>query len=103
MIWQGWLFLGVVAFASTYVTLTTSQDDIGIMFGLVGLLSWALFSFQSLNVTVLAGGATDPISYSYAAVSVWALAMAVTNLYVVLNGPIAIIDQRGRAEAEVTE
>lgn len=103
MIYQGWLFIGLVAFTSTYVTLTTSQDDVGIMFGLVGLLSWALFSFQSLHVVVLAGGKTDPISYSYAAVSVWGLALAVTNLYVVLNGPIAIIDQRGQAEAEVTD
>ncbi len=103
MIWQGWVFIGIVAFIATYVTLTTSQDDVGIMFGLVGMLSWGLFAFQSLNVVILAGGKTDPVSYSYAAVSVWGLALAVTNLYVVLNGPIAIIDQRGRAGAEVTD
>lgn len=103
MILEGWLFIGVVAFAATYVTLTTQQDDVGIMFGLVGLLSWAVFAFQSLHVEVLAGGVTDPVSYSFAAVSVWGIALAVANLYVVVNGPIAIIDQRGRADQEVTQ
>lgn len=103
MILEGWLFIGAVGFVATYVTLTTSQDDVGIMFGLLGMLSWALFALQSLHVEVLAGGKTDPVSYSYAAVCVWGLALAVANLYVVLNGPIAIIDQRDRADSEVTQ
>jgi len=103
VIFQGWLFIGLVGGIATYVTLTTSEDDIAILFGIIGLLSWGLFAVQSLNVDVLAGGKTEVISYSYAAVSVWGLALAVLNLYVVLTGPIAVIDQRGRAASEATE
>lgn len=103
MIWQGWLFIGVVGLIATYTALTTQQDDIAIMWGLIGVFSWALFSFQSLHVLVHAAGSSTPDSYSYAAVSVWGLALAIANAYVVLNGPIALVDQRGRANSEVTQ
>lgn len=94
MIYQGWLFVAAVGVLAAYVTLTTPEDDVAIMFGLVGLLTWGLFSYQSLYIEVLAGGKTDPITYSYPAMSIWGLAMAVTCLYVVINGPIGLIDQR---------
>lgn len=103
MIWQAWLFLGAVAFIATYVALTTTQDDVGIMFGLIGLLSWGLFAFQSLNVMISSGGQATAETYTYAPMTVWALALAVTNAYVVISGPIAIIDQRKRAQQEVSE
>lgn len=94
MIWQGWLFLGLIAFAATYVTLTTNEDDVAIMFGLVGLLTWGLWSFQSLSVVVWPDGSSSAEIYSYPMFSMWGVAMAVTCLYVVLNGPIALVDQR---------
>lgn len=95
MIWQGWLFVGLVAFATTVVTLTTGEDDVAIMFGLVGVLTWAFWSFQSLYVVVPPTGArTEVLEYAYPFLSIWGVAMAVTCLYVVLNGPIALVDQR---------
>ena len=101
MIWQGWLFLGAVAFIATYLAITTTQDDVLILFGLIGLLSWGLFGFQSLHVVVSSGGQATAETYTYAPMTIWALAMAVTNGYAVLNGPIAIVDQRQRAQQEI--
>lgn len=98
MIWFGWLFIGLIAFVATWMALTTSQDDVLILFGLVGFITWLLFAYQSLNVTESPSGVT--IVHSYPALSMWALGMAVITGFAIIEGPIALIDQRGRAAEE---
>lgn len=105
MIWQGWLFIGAVAFVATvagfaFMAGGDRYDDLLILAALVGLLSWGLFAFQSLNVRAVSSGVE--FQFQYAPMTVWAIAMALSNVYMLIHGPISLIDQRGRVEEEVT-
>lgn len=97
----GWVFVGVVAAGATYVTLTTDNDQLAIISGLIGMLSWLMFSFLSLEIIIYDGAGGEQIT-RYPSMTAWGLAMAAPNLYVALTGPLHIIRDRDQLRSEVS-
>lgn len=95
-----WVFVGVVGVGATYVTLTTDSDQLAIISGLIGLVTWLLFSFQSLDIVLYEDGIE--LTKRYPAMAVWGLAMAAPNLYVALTGPLEIVRDRAQLREEVS-
>jgi len=95
MIWQGWVFLGAVALLATWGGFSARSDDAAILSAGIGFFGWGLFSFQSLYVVVMSNGTAA--EFTYEPIAAWGLLMAVANLYILITGPIDLIDQRQRA------
>lgn len=95
----GWIFTGAVAAGATYVTLTTDNDLLAIISGVVGVFSWLLFAYFSLGVTIYdANGAAQ--TDRYPAMAAWGVMMAVPNIYVALTGPLHLVGDRERLREE---
>lgn len=94
-----WLFIGVFAAAATFISVTTTDDQIGIISGLFGTLSALTFAYHSLSVTVYSQG-TEFVS-RYPELAVFGLALAAPNLLVALTGPLAIVRDREQLQDEV--
>ncbi len=96
----GLIFIGVVAAGASYLSVTTSNNDVAIVTGLVGSFSWLLFAFFALDVTVFDdSGAAQTVRYP--ALTAWGLMMAAPNLYVALTGPLEIISEQAPSEKEI--
>lgn len=96
----GLIFIGVVAAGASYITLTTSNNDVAIVAGLIGCFSWLLFAFFALDVTVFDdSGAAQTVRYP--ALTAWGLMMAVPNVYVALTGPLEIISEQAPRKNEI--
>lgn len=104
MIWQGWLFIGAVALVMTllgfrFMARGQEYDDLVIVVALVGLLAWAFFAFQALDVEILVDGTT--YTRRYAPMAVFGAMMAVAHGFMLLYGPLELADQRTRATEDV--
>ena len=93
------IFLGVVALVATTITLRTSDDELAIIGGLAGTLSWALWAYSTLNVVATSGG--SEFTYSYPSLALFGLAMAIPNFYVALTGPLHIARDRSQLTEEI--
>lgn len=98
MLESGWLFTGVVAILATGVALSTQtetvaksgqSDGIAIMSGIAGFVSWGVWSFGTLDVTVVG----DSVTYSFSLPSLTMLGvmLALVPGYIALTGPADII------------
>lgn len=96
----GWIFTGVVAAGATYVSITTENDQIAIISGLIGTVSWLLFAFYSLSITIYDANGS-PQTDRYPAAAAWGLVMASPNLYIALTGPLEIVHNRDQVREEV--
>lgn len=96
-----WIFVGVIGAASTYISLTTESDDLAIIAGLIGTLSWLLFAYSALNVTFYDGSGTERVA-RYPSMAAFGLAMAAPNVYVALTGPLELLQNRDQMRDEVT-
>lgn len=93
------IFIGLVAAGATLISVTTDNDDIAIISGIIGSLSWFLFAYSSLSITTFEGGTAHTTRYP--ALAVWGVAMAVPDVIVALTGPLEIINDRDQLREEV--
>jgi len=93
------IFLGVVALVATTLALRTSDDQLAIVGGLAGTLSWLLWAYSTLNVIAVSGG--SEFTYSYPSLAAFGVAMAIPNLFVALTGPLQIARNREQLTNEV--
>lgn len=96
-----WVFLGLVAGAATYVTLSTADDQRAIICGLIGAITWLLFAYAALSVEHVSTDGTVSI-HRYPAMVAWGLMMAAPNFYVALTGPLEIIKNPRQLQEEVS-
>jgi len=94
-----WLFIGTLAAAATFISVTTTDDQIGIISGLLGALTGFTFAYHSLSVTVYSQG-TAFVS-RYPELAALGLALAAPNLFVALTGPLEIVRDRDQLQNEV--
>lgn len=96
-----WVMLGLIAAGFTYLTLTTDNDQLAIISGLVAMFSWLLFGYFALGITIYDQTGT-PHTDRYPAMAAYGLMMALPNLYVAITGPLEIIRDREGLRREVT-
>lgn len=94
-----WLFIGALAACATYISVTTTDDQTGIISGLFGTLAALTFAYHSLAVTVISNGSVHVSRYPELAVL--GLALASPNLFVALTGPLAIAADPDKIREEV--
>ena len=99
MLEHSWIFLGGLATVTTVLTLRTDDDQTGILTGLIGTVTWALWAFSALNIVTHSGG--TEFTHSYPALAAFGLLMAVPNLFVALTGPLTIAQNRQELAEEV--
>lgn len=95
-----WILLGVIGAGATFVSVTTDNDQIAILSGLVGTLSWLLFAYGALGVTTIDQSGTLHTS-RYPALAAYGVAMAIPNFFVALTGPLEILNNREQLKQEV--
>lgn len=93
------IFVGVVALVATTISLRTGDDQLAIISGLAGTLSWSLWAYSTLNVVAVSGG--SEFAYSYPSLAAFGIAMAIPNLFVALTGPLQIARDRSQLTEEV--
>lgn len=108
MLESTWLFIGATALLTTGMAAATQTqasayfdryaDPIAIVAGMIGLVSWAILAYGSLDLTVVGDSVT--YSFSQPAVTFWCAIMALPNLYVALTGPMETLKKATAAEAD---
>lgn len=88
-----WVFIGLIGAVSTYISLTTDDNQMAIMSGLIGGLSWMLFAYFSLEIAVYTQNG-DRVITRYPSMAAYGLAMAAPNIYVALTGPLELVRNR---------
>lgn len=96
----GLIFIGVVGFGATLLSVTTDNDEVAIITGLIGTVSWLLFAFFALDVTHF-DNSGNAYTTRYPALAAYGLAMAAPNFYVALTGPLQIISDTNPRKNEV--
>lgn len=96
----GLIFIGLVAFVATLLSVITNNDEVAIIAGLIGTVSWLLFAFFALDVTHYDSNG-NPLTTRYPALAIWGVAMAVPNFYVAMTGPLHIISDKNPRQNEV--
>lgn len=97
----GLIFIGVVGFVATLLSVTTDNDEVAIITGLIGTVSWLLFAFFALDVTHF-DNSGNAYTTRYPALAAYGLAMAAPNFYVAMTGPLQIISDTNPKKNEVT-
>lgn len=95
-----WVFVGFIGACASYISVTTDNDQVAIISGCIGLISWLLFAYFSLSITVYDTNGS-PHTTRYPAMALWGLAMAAPNLYVALTGPLEILTDSSQLREEV--
>jgi hypothetical protein len=97
MLESAWLFIGFIALSTTAVAVITktkgaalfpNDDAVAIYSGLVGFVSWAIWTYGTLNVEVVSNGSIQ--AFSMPAVTFFGLAMATIPGFIALTGPVSI-------------
>lgn len=97
MLESAWLMVGFIALVATGVAVTTktqgaalfpNDDAVAIYSGLIGFVSWAIWTYGSLNVIVVGDAVT--YSFSMPAVTFFGLAMSTIPGFIALTGPVSI-------------
>lgn len=91
--WAGaWLFVGLVAILATGVAIFTDDDAVAIMFGVAGFVTWGVWTFGTLEISVVGGG-DAPEMYQMPALTFLGVALALLPGYIALTGPIEVISR----------
>jgi len=100
MLESAWLFVGVIAFVWTLLTLAAAvwmrtADDTGdalaTIGGVVGFVLWAVWTFGALNITVVGDSVT--YRFSHPELAILGVVMALVPGYIALTGPIELISR----------
>lgn len=95
-----WLFVGLIGAGATFVSITTTDDQVAIISGLIGVFAWILFAYIALSVTTYDQAGTLHTD-RYPAMTAFGLLMAMPNLFVALTGPLEIVRNRDELRSEV--
>ena len=98
MLQSAWLFIGVIALLVTGVSVLTktegarlipNDDAVAIYSGIVGFVSWGIWTYGSLDVRVVG----DSVTYTFnmPAVTLFGVAMATIPAFIALTGPANIV------------
>jgi len=81
-----WLFIGMVALLATSGAVVTSRDELGMVLGVLGTLSWWVWAYAAFEVQVVDGGVEFVFTQSIAAV--FGIMISLLPLYIAITGPI---------------
>jgi hypothetical protein len=96
----GLIFIGLVAAGATFLSVTTTNNEIAIIAGVIGAVTWLLFAFFALDVTIVDDSGTIS-KVRYPALAAWGLMMMAPNAFVALTGPLQIISDTNPRQGEV--
>jgi hypothetical protein len=91
MLTDAWVFIGVVALVATSAAVITDDDGIAIVGGVVGFVSWGVWSFGALDLTKVAGGGTE--TFTMTGVAYLGIMLALLPAYIALTGPVEIVSR----------
>jgi hypothetical protein len=103
MLESAWLFIGFVALCSTAVALSTktevaglygSDNGIAIFAGIVGFLSWGVWTYGTFNLQVVTDSGVEV--FNMPSLTYFGIAMALIPAYIALTGPAETISSRYR-------
>jgi len=101
MLESAWLFIGFIALSVTAVAVLTqtqgaalipNDDGVAIVSGTVGFVSWAIWTYGTLDVEVVSDAGVEV--FSMPSVTFFGIVMALIPAYVALTGPAEIIASR---------
>lgn len=92
MLESAWLFIGVCALFATGLAVYTNDNGVAMMMGTLGFVTWGVWTFGTLDVTVV--GDSTTFTFTMPAVTILGIVFALLPGYIALTGPIDLI---GRA------
>ena len=107
MLESAWLFIGVIATLSTIFAVSTQSsfarmfpddDAVAIMAGIVGFVSWAVWTYGSLNVEVVTDSGVEV--FGMPSVTFLGIALSLVPGYIALTGPADIIRRHKEPDAK---
>ena len=89
MLNTAWLFIGVVSVLITAGAILTPDDGWAILLGVAGFVSWGIFAYAALEITV----PTDATTYQFTLpiVTMYGVIMSLIPGYIALTGPTEIV------------
>jgi hypothetical protein len=99
MLESAFLFVGVIAFGWTLVTMyaavmahsgDSTGDAVAMMAGIVGFVLWGVWTFSTLNVDVVTDSGTI-VTVANPELTLLGIVMALVPGYIALTGPIDLI------------
>lgn len=106
MLQSAWLFVGFVALCATAVAVSTktraaslygNDDGVAIFSGIAGVISWGIWTYGTLEVTVVGDAVT--YTFSMPSLTFFGLMMAVIPAFIALTGPAEIVSRYRNADA----
>lgn len=91
MLAMAWVFVGVVALLATIGGVLTEDDGVAIVAGVVGFVSWGIWTFGALDLQVASSGGLQTVSMPELALL--GVALALLPGYIALTGPVQIISR----------
>lgn len=109
MLESTYLFIGAVAVLTTSFAVVSTQtiargwygkraNNVAEIGGLLGMFSWWLLAYGSLDIRVVGDAVT--YSFSQPAVTIWCLMMSIPPLYVAVKGPLEALVRPTETRAE---
>lgn len=87
MLESAWYTIAIVAILATSGAVLTKDDALATILGIVGFISWAVWTFGSLNVVVITSSGTV-VTYASPAATILGIAFTLLPGYIALTGPI---------------
>lgn len=91
MLESAWLFIGCIGVLTSAGALMTTEDAMAMVFGSIGFVTWAIWSYGSLTVEVV--GNTEVFEFAMPSLTFLGIAMALLPAYIALTGPIELIER----------
>lgn len=93
MLESAWLFVGVLGAISSGISVMAQEDEdeLAMVFGTIGFVSWAIWSYGSLTVEVVGDGSV--FEFAMPSLTFLGIAMALLPGYIALTGPIELIER----------
>lgn len=98
MLESAWLFVGRIAFLWTVLTVVaavyvdsmdSSGDALATVAGVVGFILWGVWTFGTLNITVV--GESVTYRFAHPELAILGVALALVPGYIALTGPIELL------------
>lgn len=89
MLVSAWLFVGVLALAATGMALLTSDNGLAVMMGVLGFVTWGVWTFGALNLEVVRDATV--YTYSLPSVAIVGVAVALVPGFIAITGPMEVI------------
>lgn len=98
MLESAWLFVGCVAILATAAAVLTNDDGVAIVAGVLGFVTWGVWTYGSLDVRAVGDSVT--YTFSMPSLTILGIAFALIPAYIALTGPTEIINRHREPNAE---